>query len=295
MRRLSFFYGSILILSLSGCASSTKQVDALKHAQLDIPKTIQIKDVPFIEQKEGHCGPATLAMALEWAGKHEKLSEVTSQVYTPGSHGSFQMDMISSARRQGMLALQVSGVQNLLREVAAGHPVIVFENLALTWLPQWHYALVFGYDLNNQTVLMHSGPEAFKRWDMKKLERSWKLADYWGLVVLPPGKLSATSSEQTHSQAAAALEQLGHLNEADKAYQSILQRWPQSLVALIGRANVAYSQKNLPQSEEFLLIATQAHPHSVDAWNNLSFVQNQLGKKKLAKISKSNADKLLNK
>lgn len=283
------------VLSLTACVSSTKQVDALARTHLDIPEKAEIAGVPFIEQKAGHCGPATLAMALEWAGKPGRLSEVTSQVYTPKSEGSFQIDMITAARRQGMMAIPVSGFRNLLNEVKSGHPVIVFENLALSWFPQWHYAIVFGYDLNNQTVLMHSGPEAFKRWDMKKFERSWKLADYWGLVILPPGNLSATATELFHSQAAAALEQIGHLEEADKAYESILKQWPKSLAALIGRANIAYSKQNSKQSEGFLNLAVEYHPNSPEAWNNLSVVQRHVGKTSLANSSQKKAESLARK
>lgn len=283
-----------LLFSLSACVSSTKQVDSLKNSQLNIPTTTEVVGVPFIEQDVGHCGPATLAMALEWAGKADKLAEVTEQVYTPGSQGSFQMDMVTSARRQGMMAMPIVGLRSLLTEVQAGHPVIVFENLALSWFPQWHYAIVFGYDLNKQEVLMHSGPEAFKRWDMKKFERSWKLGEYWGLVVLPPGDLSATLPEYSHSQAAAALEQLGHVDEADLAYASILTKWPHSLAALIGRGNVAYTKSQLAKSEHFLRLAVKYHPESAEAWNNLSVVQGRLGKKQLAQLSKTKAENLQN-
>ncbi len=293
MKSVQAIFCISLSLSLSACVSSTKQVDALNEAQLNIPATTEIVGVPFIEQEVGHCGPATLAMALEWAGKVDKLAEVTQQVYTPGAEGSFQMDMITSARRQGMMAMPISGVRNLLTEVQAGHPVIVFENLALQWLPQWHYAIVFGYDLNTQKVLMHSGPEAFKRWDMKKFERSWKLGDYWGLVVLPPGDLAATLSEYSHSQAAAALEQLGLKDEADEAYASILKKWPQSLAALVGRGNVAYAKGQWAKSEQFLSLAVKYHPENADAWKNLSVVQGRLGKKQLARVSKTKAEELL--
>ena len=72
----------------------------------------------------------------------------------------------------------------MLTEIAAGNPVIIFENLALSWLPQWHYALALGYDLQRQEIILHSGHDANFRWDLSKFERSWMLGDYWGLVVL---------------------------------------------------------------------------------------------------------------
>ncbi|AFY01058.1 hypothetical protein Bdt_1360 [Bdellovibrio bacteriovorus str. Tiberius] len=242
-----------------------------------IPQKTEISGVPFIEQSEGHCGPATLTMALQWAGNSVSLATVTSQVYTPGMKGSLQTDMISAARRQGMVAVPVTGVQNLLREVRGGHPVIVFENLALSWLPQWHYAIVYGFDPASEEVTMHSGPESGKRWDIRKFERSWKLGDYWGLVVLPPGQLSVTASERAHVTAAAALESLGKNLEAEKAYQSILARWPQSLAAYVGLGNIHFSRKQYSQAIRNLQKATSLQPESAVVWYNLTMAQAALG------------------
>lgn len=265
-----------IVLVTAGCASTTPQVDSLNLRSV-IPQETEISGVPFIEQSEGHCGPATLTMALHWAGNSVPLSTVTSQVYTPGMKGSLQTDMISGARRQGMMALPVTGVQNLLREVRGGHPVIVFENLAVSWLPQWHYAIVYGFDPVREEVILHSGPEAGKRWDIRKFERSWKLGDYWGLVVLPAGQLSVTASERAHVTAAAALEALGKNSEAETAYQSILARWPQSLAAYVGLGNIHYSRKQYSLAISNLQKATHLQPESAVAWYNLTMAQAALG------------------
>ncbi|MNK99810.1 hypothetical protein D3C87_1202250 [compost metagenome] len=193
--------------------------------------------------------------------------------------------MVSASRRQGMMAIPIQDFSNLLNEVAAGNPVIVFENLSVSWLPQWHYAVVFGYDLQEEKVLMHSGSEAFKRWDFRKFERSWQLGDYWGLLVLPPGKLSVTANELAHLKAAAALEQVGKVGEAGLSYQAILKRWPQSLGGLIGAGNVSYQEKDFIKSSEALLLATKYHPQSSAAWHNLSVAQRALGQIKKSQVS----------
>lgn len=266
----------VLIMSV-GCAAKTVQVDQLLRTPLNISENHEIAGVPFIEQKVGHCGPATLAMTMAWAGQPADVNTLAAQVYTPGMQGSLQTDMISASRRQGMIAIPIQGFANLLNEVAAGNPVIVFENLAVSWLPQWHYAVVFGYDLREEKVLMHSGPEAFKRWDLRKFERSWQLGEYWGLLVLPPGRLSVTANELSHLKAAAALEQVGKVREAGISYQAILERWPQSLGGLIGAANVLFQEKDFVKSSEALLLATKYHPQSSAAWHNLSVAQRALG------------------
>lgn len=288
MRRLLFLFSIALVGS--GCASSTKQTDILlKERTRSMKDSARVEKVPFINQAIGQCGPATLTMAMNWAGKPVTVEEIAPQVYTPKMKGSFQTDMITTARRQGLLAIQITGLQSLLTEIENDHPVIVFENLALTWLPQWHYAIVFGYDLNKETVLMHSGPEKNKIWDIRKFERSWKLADYWGLVVLPPDELSATASELEHSRAAAGLEQVGHREEAAIAYRTILSKWPTSLSALVGMGGWEYEQNRYPKSVEYLKRATSAHPDAAAAWHNLAIAESAARMKRDAKKSAEKA------
>jgi hypothetical protein len=270
---LRFFIFSVFILALTACATPAKQTEALLKQRPSVPAVSKIENVPFVQQTAGYCGPATLTMALNWAGDKSSIDQVAPQVYTPGMKGSLQTDLISASRRHGMMAIPIEGYDALLKEVAAGHPVIVFENLALSWYPQWHYAIVFGYDLPKQTVLMHSGPEAFKVWDMSHFERSWMLGDYWGLVVLPPDHLSASAGELPHTQSAAALEQLGKKQEAQVAYSKILERWPKSLPALIGMGNLAFEKKNFTQAVYYLHKATAAHPDSAPAWHNQALAE----------------------
>jgi len=267
---------SLLLISLflGGCASVTKQSDALLSThQHAFKSSAQVSGVPFINQKVGQCGPATLTMAMNWAEKLITVDEVLPQVYTPGMKGSFQMDMITTARRQGLLAIPISGLNDVLTEVDRGHPVIVFENLALSWLPQWHYAIVFGYDLKNKTLLMHSGPEKNKKSDFREFEKSWRLADYWGLVVLPPNELSATASELEHAKAAVAFEQIGKPEIAATAYQTMLTRWPQSLSALVGMGNWEYMQGHLAKSIKYFKRASLEHPNSEAARHNLAVAE----------------------
>lgn len=279
----------ILILALavfiSGCASSTKQVDSFLAEQTSLPDAVEISNVPFINQEVGHCGPATLTMAMMAVGKEVELATITSQVYTPNMKGTLQTDMMSATRRQGMLAIPIENLNSLLTEVAAGNPVIIFENLAFAWMPQWHYALVYGYDLKREVVIMHSGSEQSKHWDLRKFERSWKLGDYWGIVVLPPNQLSVTGSELSHLTAAAALEKLELKEEAFTAYNKILSRWTESLGALIGLGNYYFAKSNYKESAKKLSLAVRHHPLSAIAWHNLAIAQKLSKQSKLAKAS----------
>lgn len=283
----------LVALSLSGCATRAVQTETLLADRSSRPAHAETTSVPFENQTAGHCGPATLAMVLRWAGKPVSVDEISKQVYTPGAKGSFQADMISASRRQGMMAVPIEGMPALLDEVAAGHPVIVFENLALSWLPRWHYAVVYGYDLDRREALMHSGPEKDKRWDLEKLERSWMLADYWGLVVLPPGQLAASAGELEQANAAAGLEQAGHPHEAELAYRALLLRWPGDLTALMGLGNVTYARGEFRESVRSLREAVRAHPDSAMAWHNLALAEAEAKLPREASASAARAMKLV--
>lgn len=261
------------LVALAGCASQTQQVDHLLSASPSGPRSHQIAHVPFILQSSGLCGPAALSMVMGTYERNISVDEIAKQVYTPGMKGTFQSDMISASRRNGMLAIPIEGFSALLAEIAADHPVIVFENLLLSWLPQWHYAVVFGFDLDRETIQLHSGPEKSKIWDIRKLERSWKLADYWGLVVLPPNLLSASADEFSHAKAAAGLEQAGHRTEALVAYKTMLSKWPQSLTALIGLSGQAFEDGKFKKAVALLTIATVHHPTYASAWHNRALAE----------------------
>lgn len=268
--RIKIFILFLLLTAvcLSGCTSQTIQTDRLYSSESNL-KPVVTNAAPFIDQKAGHCGPATLAMAIGATGNSYNLKLTTKQVYSPYVQGTLQEAMLASARRQGYVAIQIYGLKNLLAELEAGYPVIIFENLGIKSLPQWHYALVTGYDLQRKTLTLHSGPNPNEEIKMTDFELSWKLADYWGLVILRPDELPATADELTHLRAASALEKIGKYNEAKMAYFSILKRWPKSLIARIGLGNIYYNRKDYQTAVRYLQTAVKIDPESREAKNNL--------------------------
>jgi hypothetical protein len=261
---------SVCVL-LSSCALTTRQTDALLAGPREVPDHFQIPNVPFIAQTENYCGPATLTMAMNFEGKPVSVEEIAAQVYTPGKKGTLQQDLLGSARRQGMLAVQVQGMPALTKEVSSGNPVIVFLNLGLSWYPIYHYALVTGYDVHGPSVTLHSGKEKDKNWSMRKFERNWDQS--WGLVVLPPDRLAAAATEMEHSAAGAGLENAGHISEAEKVYRNILGRWPESFGALLGMGNILYGRGEFSEAVNFLRQATKFHPLSGAAWHNRAIAE----------------------
>lgn len=263
-------------LSLAACASLAPQTEEVLRSRPDVPPQERVKDIPFYGQSAGYCGPSSLAMMMSWAGSNITPEQIAPEVYTPGKKGTLQMDLVSASRRHGLMAVPVETLGALITEVAHGRPVLVLQNLALSWYPKWHYAVVTGYDLSRQRVFLHSGNESNQKTDLRVFEHSWRLGDYWGLVILQPNELAASAGELPHMQAAAGLEQAGRLKEAELAYATILNRWPDSVGARIGLANIAYKNNNVRGAVKYLREAVKLDPRSQTARHNLSVAESSL-------------------
>lgn len=269
MRHLGSLCGLLLVSVLGACA--TPQTSRLLAEGGHLPQQVEVADVPFYPQQRYHCGPAALAMVITWSGDPVTPDELVPGVYTPSRQGTLRNDMVAAARRRGRLAVQVSDVRSLLAEIAAGNPVVVFQNLALDWFPQWHYAVAYGYDLRKREIVLHSGTESRRVTDLYAFEHTWKRGDYWGLVVLPPERLPATADERSVLDAAAGLERTGHHREAASAYRAILSRWRESFPAWIGLGNTLYAQKDFSGAARAFREAMRRRPKDPAAWNNLAY------------------------
>ncbi|MEO5667052.1 MAG: PA2778 family cysteine peptidase [Bdellovibrionota bacterium] len=277
------------LLLMSACATAPRQSEALIENSGTLPRHAIVKDVPFVQQSKDFCGPASLAMTMNWAGNPIGVDALGTQTFTPGKAGTLQADLIGASRRNGMLAVPVYGLTALLQEISAGHPVLVFQNVAFSWYPKWHYAVVLGYDLDTREITLHSGPDAFKKSNLKKFESSWALGKYWGLVILPSTELSASADDLAQSAAAAGLEQAGKTPEAELVYKNILKKWPASLGALIGLGNTRYAAQDFRASAKYLSEATTRHPESSAAWHNLAIAQGAAGQSTRARRSAAEA------
>ncbi|MEM7021269.1 MAG: PA2778 family cysteine peptidase [Pseudomonadota bacterium] len=242
-----------------------------------LPLRAQVAAVPFHAQTEHHCGPAALAMVLGWSGVPAEPEDLASQVVTPGREGTLAHDLVAAARRADRLAVPIQGVEPLLAELAAGHPVLVLQNLALDWYAQWHYAVAIGYDLEEGTVTLHSGEEANRVMPLMTFARTWERADSWGLAVLPADQLPVMVDESTVLEAAVGLEQAGQYDSAVAAYGAALERWPDSFPALIGLGNARLAAGHLARAEAAFRTAVSFHPDQAAAWNNLAHVLAEQG------------------
>jgi Peptidase_C39 like family/Tetratricopeptide repeat len=256
------------VVLLAGCAGPLQSERLAPNA---FPQPVELNAVAFFPQEEYQCGPAALATVLDWAGVAIEPAALAPEVYLPARHGSLQLEMLATARRHGTVPYVIRPkLDDLLTEVKAGHPVVVLQNLAFSWYPKWHYAVVVGFDLARDEVVLRSGRERRHVVPLELFERTWRRADYWAMVVMPPDRLPRTAQETPYLQAVVALERLRRWDEADRAYRAALTRWPESLGARLGDGNSRYALHDIAGAEQAYRAAATAHPDSGIAFNNLA-------------------------
>lgn len=266
------------IILLAGCA--TPQVSTLRtQAPPGLPQQTELAATPFFPQEEYQCGPAALATVLVHDGVATTPAALVPQVYLPGREGSLQTEMLAATRRHGRVAYRLAPrLENVLLEVATGNPVVVLQNLAFSFAPVWHYAVVIGFDREREEVILRSGTTRRLNMSLSTFERTWARSGYWAMVALAPQQLPATAVEADYVAAAAALERVSAA-AAQQAYATALAKWPANFAARIGAGNAAYALQDLAAAAAAYRRATLDHPQAADAWNNLAQVQFELGHK----------------
>lgn len=260
-------------IALPGCAVFTlppQTAALLKQAPAGLPRRAERTEVPFFPQTPYHCGPAALATALAHVGLAADVQALGDAVFLPARDGSLQLEMIAGARRHGAVATQLPGeLSALLRDVAAGHAVVVLQNLGLAIAPRWHYAVLVGYDLDAGELVLRSGTTERERLPLRTFEHTWARGGHWAIAVLPPGRWPATATEVQALEAAIGFERAAPPARAALAYRSLLARWPDNLVADIGLGNALQAAGDLPGAAQAFTAAAERHDSAV-AWNNLA-------------------------
>jgi hypothetical protein len=272
----------------AGCA--TPQLGALlAERPAGLSARHEIADVPFYPQEMYQCGPAALATVLTHQGLVVTPESIAAAVYLPGREGSLQAEILSGARREGRIAYVLAPrLEDVLREVAAGTPVVVLQNLTFSFAPLWHYAVVVGYDLTREEIVLRSGTTQRLVMSLSVFERTWARSGYWAMVAMPPERLPVTAVEERYVGAAAATERASPA-AARRAYATALEHWPRNAVALLGAGNAAYALKDIAGAEQAYRHATVARPNSADAWNNLAQALLELGRNEEAQAAVAEA------
>lgn len=276
--------------ALAGCAVQTPRI--LSDVPVDLPRRVELAQTPFFPQEEYQCGPAALATALSAAGLPTRPDALVDEVFLPARQGSLQLEMLAGGRRHGAVTTPIPGTLDaVMREVAAGHPVVVLLNLGLSWSPLWHYAVVIGYDVDAGEFQLRSGTTERLAMPFRTFEHTWNRSERWAFVALPPGDLPATATEAQATRALVAFERVAAPAAAATGYRAALERWPDSLVLAMGLGNARYAAGDKAGAEAAFRGAAARHG-SAAAYNNHARVLLELGRRDEARRAAERAVEL---
>jgi len=263
------FVGALL---LGGCAVMAPQTATMRSAWPDgLPARVELAEVPFFPQQDYQCGPAALATVLANSGVSIRPEALVDQVYLPARQGSLQIEMLAAARRHDRVSFQLRpSFEDLLREVAAGVPVVVLQDYGVWPMSGWHYAVVVGYDSVKGEVVLRSGEKRRLTMPLAVLEYTWKESGYWAMVVTSPERIPATAKERPYLDAVIAMSRIGSREASRQAFETFLSRWPENLAASIGLANAHHAGADLVATESVLRTALLRHPDAMALRNNLA-------------------------
>ncbi|SNC75926.1 Peptidase_C39 like family protein [Marinobacter sp. es.048] len=260
----------LLVSLLAGCASAPKWPAPETHQAL--PDRAMLDNVPFYPQERYQCGPASLAMMLNSQGLSSDPDILKELVYIPGREGSLQVEMIAGARAHGMLVYPLDGeLESVLTEIAAGNPVLVMQNLRFGWWPQWHFAVVIGYDAGERDLILHTDTRKREAIDLEVFSNTWGRAENWAVTILPPDRIPATAAPLRFLQSAHDLETTGRTTAAGIAYKTAETTWPGQPTATMARGNLAWQLGHQGEAQEHFLRAVKRFPEFAEGWNNLAF------------------------
>src|SRR5258706_597761 len=263
-----FLIASMLLMSFGVSQAGMIGADQVAAGNLDraiVMSTLDRSDVSY----------ALRANGVDPRAAKDRVAampdDLVPEVYLPSRFGSLQVEMAATPRRHGIVSYKLKPrYEDLLREVAAGNPVIVLLDYGVWPVRVWHYSVVVGFDRPGGQVTLRSGVKRSLLMPIPVLEYLWKESDYWALVTLSPRSIPATAEETAYLDAVRAMARVASLQEAERAYAGFLVRWPDNEVASIGLAGSLHAQGRLPDAEAALRRALERHPASVPLLNNLA-------------------------
>ena len=261
--------------TLSGCASIGEQVSAYDR----YAAPIEIESTPFYPQERYQCGPAALTTILEASGADVSLQSISDRVYLPDRRGSLQAEILGATRASERVPYLIdSSLAALIAELEENRPVLVLQNLGVSFKPVWHYAVVIGIDTGTDRVILRSGTEFRRTTPLKLFLRTWQRSDYWGMVSLPPGVLPANPDRRRFLGAVADFDATGRTESAYASWQLAVETWPDDPGALFGIANAAFSLGRYKEAEAHYRSLLASSPETHAARNNLAYTLARQGR-----------------
>lgn len=271
----------LVAVLLAGCASGPPLHDWPVSAAGVEPLPTDISEVPFFPQEEFQCGPAALAGVLNWSGVDTTPDDLSPYLYIPEREGTLQPELLAQSRRLGRIPYIIPPHPDALRaELAERHPVLVLQNNGISWLPVWHYAVVVGVegDVSDERVVLRSGDMQRYPLDAGTFLHTWRRSNYWGVVVLPPGRLPASVGPDGVLRSIDDFARTADFDAVVTALDAAAERWTTDAGILFALGNHLYAGGDVAGAERIYQQALAHNPGAAMLRNNLAWLLAEQGR-----------------
>lgn len=276
LRRALLIAVTIAATACASHSSSTPRHTMTPHT-LE-PQRFEIDDFPFVEQQSNDCAAAALSMLFTYYGLPTELSTQRARTLSPDAEGSFQFDIVSASRREGFITTELHPtLETIISEVQTGTPVLVLLDVGVSLFRSYHYALVIGYDLPNEQLLLTSGRKQREVFSFTGFNTTWSRADAWAVAITPAGTIPKTASLESYIRNAAALEDMGLIDKASAAYHAAVERWKGHALAHFALGNLKLSAGDYAGAVEEYTFMDSQHISSASMLNNYAWALAHIG------------------
>lgn len=143
-----------------------------------------VLNVTPLYQTELGCGPAAMAMVLNYHGTKVPLDAVTAALYNTSLKGTLITDMKDYAvSRYPSSHIEKSDICRVVDSISRRRPVILMIDPGKGLISSPHYVVAVGYDTERGELLIHDGYGKFVRKSFGEINDWWKKTGFLSLVV----------------------------------------------------------------------------------------------------------------
>jgi tetratricopeptide (TPR) repeat protein len=261
---------TVIILFLCGCAGLNYNFikDNLDN---DIDEGHYIDGLHFFGQEKNFCGPAALAIVMNYWGDDVSQEEIAQEIYRPSIKGSLTVDLERYAFKRGFFAQAgIFELDELGPKIRDGIPVVVMLQV-MPFIKKNHYLVFFGYDETREVVLVYSGKDEPELMGYGDFVRKWESAGKWALIVCPPQKVNWDLDAYYLNKLGLIYEESGVNDLAVIYYKKAVKEDDSQALYFFNLGNVYLKLKDYTQAVVYYIKAIEIDKGYADAYNNIAY------------------------
>ena len=188
----------LLLATLGLIGSGLFSAQVFKYQGIKPEKGYLIQKVPFEKWlKRNYCGPACLAMVLNYWDKTRSFSQrkITDEIYDSENQATYNSELVMYPRTNGFVSYSFQGDLRTLKDVVGKDIPVIVLTKTIKQIAKGHYRVVIGFDDDRGQIIFHD-PFFGERHAMttKDFMKVWALGNgrnqsRWMMAVVPSQSL----------------------------------------------------------------------------------------------------------